>query len=149
LSLSFSGLTKSSRRNPPQDEQRIVDLKVRIKAIAHERKRFGYRLIHDMLRFEGIQVNQNCVYRLYEERQIAVNRRKKAKIPLAEHRTLFVPDNDSQVWSIVMNILANGIKGFPQAIRTDGGCELTSRVFMGWMHTNDVEHLLIQSGKPT
>ena len=36
-----------------------------------------------------------------------------------------------------------------QAIRTDGDSEFTSRVFMGWMHTNGIEHLLIQPGKPT
>ena len=35
------------------------------------------------------------------------------------------------------------------SIRTDGGPEFTSRVFMGWMHTNGIEHLLIQPGKPT
>jgi len=40
-------------------------------------------------------------------------------------------------------------RDFPQAIRTDGGPEFTSRVFMGWMHTNGIEHLLIQLGKPT
>lgn len=40
-------------------------------------------------------------------------------------------------------------RGFPQGIRTDGGPEFTSRVFMGWMHTNEIEQLLIQPGKPT
>ena len=40
-------------------------------------------------------------------------------------------------------------RGFPQAIRTYGGPEFTSRVFMSWMHTNGIEHLLIQPSKPT
>jgi putative transposase len=40
-------------------------------------------------------------------------------------------------------------RGFLQAIRTDGCPEFTSRVFMGWMHTNGIEHLLIQPGKST
>jgi putative transposase len=40
-------------------------------------------------------------------------------------------------------------RGFPSAIRTDGGPEFTSRVFMGWMHKNGIEHLLIQPSKPT
>ena len=34
-------------------------------------------------------------------------------------------------------------RGYPQAIRTDGGPEFTSRVFMAWMHRCGIEHLLI------
>jgi len=184
------GLTRSSKRNPPKDDQCTIDLKARIKALALERKRFGYRRIHDMLRLEGVQVNHKRIYRLYTEQKLAVKRRKKAKRPMSERAALFEPDTANQVWSIdfVMDSLANGRKlkcltvaddkthecvdiavdhgisglyvtrileqaavfrGFPQAIRTDGGPEFTSRVFMGWMYKNGIEHLLIQPGKPT
>jgi putative transposase len=51
----------------------------------------------------------------------------------------------------VTNILERAAKfrGYPQAIRTDGGPEFTSRIFMAWMHRCGIEHLLIQPGKPT
>jgi len=184
------GLSRSSWRNPPQDDEATAALRQRIKQLAHERKRFGYRRIHDMLKFEGVVVNHKRVYRLYTEQKLTVRRRKKAKRPITERAELLVPDVPNQVWSIdfVMDSLANGRKlkcltiaddkthecvdiavdhgisglyvtrvleqaaifrGFPQAIRTDGGPEFTSRVFMGWMHNNGIEHLLIQPGKPT
>ena len=44
---------------------------------------------------------------------------------------------------------ADIFRGFPRAIRTDGGPEFTSRVIMGWMHTNKIEHLMMHLGKPT
>ncbi len=175
------GLTRSSWRKPPQHDQSTIALKARIKALAHERKRFGYRRIHDMLRFEGVQVNHKRVYRLYTEQKLSVKRRKKSKRPMTERAELFIPKAANQVWSIdfVIDSLANGRKlkcltiaedkthecvdiavdhgisglyvtrileqaavfrGFPQAIRTDGGPEFTSRVLMGWMHTNGIAH---------
>lgn len=59
-----------------------MTLKARIKALAHERRRFGYRRIHDMLKFEGIAVNHKRVYRLYTEQKLSVKRRKKSKQPI-------------------------------------------------------------------
>jgi putative transposase len=184
------GLSRSSWREAPKDSRKTAELKERIKAIAHQRRRFGYRRIHDLLRMEGVEVNHKRVYRLYTEQKLSVKRRKKVKRPITERAELLVPDMPNEVWSIdfVMDSLANGRKlkcltiaddkthecvdiavdhgisglyvtrvleqaarfrGFPQAIRTDGGPEFTSRVFMGWMHTNGIEHLLIQPGKPT
>ena len=40
-------------------------------------------------------------------------------------------------------------RGYPQAIRTDGGPEFTSRALMAWMHQRGIEHWLIEPGKPT
>lgn len=40
-------------------------------------------------------------------------------------------------------------RGYPRAIRTDGGQEFTSRTFLGWAHARGIEHLLIEPGKPT
>jgi putative transposase len=109
---SLVGLSRSSWRNPPQDDDETMILKERIKALAHERRRFGYRRIHDMLKFEGIAVNHKRVYRLYTEQKLSVKRRKKSKRPITERAELLIPDAPNQVWSIdfVMDSLANGRK---------------------------------------
>lgn len=53
--------------------------------------------------------------------------------------------------SYVVRVLeqAARFRGYPRAIRTDGGPEFTSRVFLGWAHARGIEHLLIEPGKPT
>ncbi len=61
------GLSRDSYRNPPQPDQLSRDLCERIVDIAHVRRRFGYRRIHDLLRPEFPQVNHKRVYRLYRE----------------------------------------------------------------------------------
>jgi hypothetical protein len=53
------GLSRDSYRNPPQPDQLTRDLGERILDIAHVRRRFGYRRIHDLLRSEFPGVNQN------------------------------------------------------------------------------------------
>jgi putative transposase len=44
------GLSRDSYRNPPEADQMTRDMKDKIVEIAHTRRRFGYRRIHDMLR---------------------------------------------------------------------------------------------------
>ena len=44
------GLSRDSYRHPPQADQATVDLHEKIVEIAHVRRRFGYRRIHDLLR---------------------------------------------------------------------------------------------------
>ena len=39
-------------------------------------------------------------------------------------------------------------RGYPQAVRTDNGPELTSRAFMAWAQTHGIRHILIQPGRP-
>jgi putative transposase len=43
------------------------DLRERMKAIAHERRRFGYRRVHVLLKREGYLVNHKKLFRLYRE----------------------------------------------------------------------------------
>lgn len=50
-------------------------LRERMKAIAHERRRFGYRRLHVLLRREGYVVNHKRLFRLYREEKLAVRRR--------------------------------------------------------------------------
>ena len=44
------GLSRDSYRHPPQADQATQDLHEKIVEIAHVRRRFGYRRIHDLLR---------------------------------------------------------------------------------------------------
>jgi putative transposase len=58
----------------PQDA-----LRARIRELADLRKRWGYRMIHTLLRREGWSVNRKRVQRLYREEGLAVRRRGKKR----------------------------------------------------------------------
>jgi putative transposase len=47
--------------------------------LASERRRFGYRRLHLLLRREGILVNRKKLYRLYKEERLTVRRRSGRK----------------------------------------------------------------------
>ncbi len=53
-----------------------TELRDRICELAGEKRRYGYRRIHILLRREGWQVNRKRTYRLYREAGLAVRRRK-------------------------------------------------------------------------
>ena len=50
-------------------------LRQRLRALAHERRRFGYRRLHVLLRREGFTVNHKRLFRLYREERLMVRRR--------------------------------------------------------------------------
>lgn len=87
-----------------------TDLRARLRELADERRRFGYRRLHVLLRQEGHIVNRKKTQRLYREEGLTVRRRKfrrriavaRTPIPLAT-----VPNSR---WSIdfVHDQLANG-----------------------------------------
>jgi putative transposase len=50
-------------------------LRERLKALAQQRRRFGYRRLYVLLRREGELVNKKRVQRLYREERLSVRRR--------------------------------------------------------------------------
>jgi putative transposase len=50
-------------------------LSARLMALAHERRRFGYRRLHALVNREGVHANHKRVHRLYREAGLAVRRR--------------------------------------------------------------------------
>src|SRR3990172_8659589 len=50
------GLSRTSWREAPATDAETLALSTRIVELAHQRRRFGYRRIHDLLRAEGRQV---------------------------------------------------------------------------------------------
>lgn len=78
------GLSRDSYRHPPEVDEATQALSAAIIDIAHTRRRFGYRRIHDLLRPAFPQVNHKRVYRLYSTANLAVRKRKKVKRPANE-----------------------------------------------------------------
>jgi len=65
--------------------------------LAHERRRFGYRRIHVLLRREGVQANHKRIERLYRLAGLAVRkRRRRARVAL-ERQPLLVPATPQKV----------------------------------------------------
>ena len=104
------GLSRTSYREPPAADAQTVALSARIVELAHVRRRFGYRRIHDLLTREGHAVNHKRVWRLYRENNLAVRKRRKAKRISHGRQPLRKPTAVNQVWSLdfVMDALASG-----------------------------------------
>jgi len=73
------GLSRSTLRYESRRSEEDMQLSTHIVELAQERRRFGYRRIHALLRREGIEINHKRVYRLYREANLAVKRRKRRK----------------------------------------------------------------------
>ncbi|WP_411914398.1 MULTISPECIES: IS3 family transposase [Hydrogenophaga] len=103
------GLSRDSYRHPPQPDQATLDLHEKIVEIAHVRRRFGYRRIHDLLRPQFPGVNHKRVYRLYRQANLAVRRRKKSKRPVNERMPLQLARTVNEVWS--MDFVSDSLSG--------------------------------------
>jgi putative transposase len=82
-------------------------LRERICELAGEKRRYGYRRIHVLLRREGWSVNRKRTYRLYREAGLAVRRRKRKRIGLFERRPLPRPSAVNRSWS--MDFVSDGL----------------------------------------
>jgi putative transposase len=54
-------------------------LREKLRELAHQRRRFGYRRLHILLRREGLTINRKKTQRLYREEGLTVRRRKGRK----------------------------------------------------------------------
>lgn len=107
---SLVGLSRDSYRNPPKETELNEQLSAQIVQIAHARRRFGYRRVHDMLRPQFPSVNHKRVFRLYKAADLSVRKRKKAKRPTNERVLLRLAQRANEVWSMdfVSDSLASG-----------------------------------------
>ena len=76
------------------------DLRERIKVLASERRRFGYRRLHILLRREGHAVNKKRVQRIYREERLTVRRRGGRKRAMGARRPIETPLLPNQRWSL-------------------------------------------------
>jgi putative transposase len=75
-------------------------LRERLKELAAERRRFGCRRLHVLLRRDGVLVNRKKLQRLYREEKLTVRRRGGRKRALGERRPMDIPLAPNQRWSL-------------------------------------------------
>jgi putative transposase len=82
----------------------------RLRDLAAERRRFGYRRLGWMLAREGHAMNHKKLYRLYREEQLMVRRRRGRKRALGTRAPMTMPDAINQRWSLdfVADALSDG-----------------------------------------
>ena len=95
-SISCVRMTVRYRSRRPSDD----DLRQRLRALAHERRRFGYRRLHVLLRREGFTVNHKRLFRLYREERLMVRRRGGRKRALGTRAPMLVPQQPNERWSL-------------------------------------------------
>ena len=74
--------------------------RTRLKQLAAERRRFGWRRLKLLLEREGIRMNQKRLRRLYAEERLQVRRRGGRKRALGTRAPMMLPQGPNQRWSL-------------------------------------------------
>lgn len=75
-------------------------IRERMKAIAGERRRFGYRRIGVMLAREGMAMNKKKLYRLYSQERLTVRKRKGRKRAMGSRNPMPQAEAPNARWSL-------------------------------------------------
>jgi len=86
------------------------DIRKRLRELASERRRFGYRRLGLLLAREGVEMNHKKLYRLYKEERLVVRKRGGRKRALGTRAPMTVPQGRNQRWSLdfVSDALGDG-----------------------------------------
>lgn len=105
------GFSRSSVRYAGSRDKDDADLRARLRRLAEERRRFGYRRLAVLLRQELCEaLNLKKVYRLYCEEKLAVKRRRGRRRATGTRQPLPKAAKVNEVWSLdfVSDALSDG-----------------------------------------
>lgn len=72
----------------------------RLRELAAQRRRFGYRRLHLLLGREGLHLNHKKLQRLYRDERLQVRRRGGRKRALGTRAPMTIPQGPNQRWSL-------------------------------------------------
>lgn len=103
------GIGRSAARYEAQRKE-PDGLRQRLRELASERRRYGYRRLWVLLRREGFMVNHKRVYRLYRQEGLMVRQRKPRRRCASGRVPASAPARPNQRWSMdfVADSLADG-----------------------------------------
>ena len=131
-----------------------ASLRERMKAIAQERRRFGYRRLHVLLRREGFRVNHKRLFRLYREERLMVRRRGGRKPAIGTRAPMMIPMRPDERWSLdfVADQMTDGRRFRMLAIVDDCTRECLALVadtsLSGVRVARELDKLLAERGRP-
>ena len=131
-----------------------VSLRQRLRAIAQERRRFGYRRLHVLLKREGYMINHKKLFRLYREEKLAVRRRSGRKRAIGTRAPMMVPKAPNDRWSLdfVSDQLTCGRRFRILTVVDDCTRECLALVadtsLSGIRVGRELDRLMIERGKP-
>ncbi len=102
-------MSASTLRYQPRDDGNDA-LRERLKVLAEQARRHGYRILHSRLVNDGWAINVERTYRIYREEGLMVRKRRRKKLPVPERQPLLRPERPAEVWSMdfVLDELASG-----------------------------------------
>jgi len=77
-----------------------ASLRTRMVELAHERRRFGYRRLHVLLKAEGLVVNRKKTERLYREEGLKVRRRRGRRRAIGTRAPIPTANRANARWSL-------------------------------------------------
>jgi len=142
---------KTVRRVPTAD---APEIRQRLRALAGERRRFGYRRLGILLAREGITMNPKKLYRLYREEGLTVRRRRGRKRATGTRAPSTIPQAANQRWSLdfVADVLSWGRRFRVLAIVDDFTREALALVvdssINGRRVVRELDALIARRGRP-
>lgn len=96
---SLVGISRSCMRYIPRSPH-DGDLRQRLKNLAVQKKRYGARRLHVLLRREGLVVNHKRTERIYQEEGLALRTKPRKKLPSGIRVPLPRPTLPNELWAM-------------------------------------------------
>ncbi len=138
------------RRRRPDD----TPARVRLRELAAERRRFGYRRLHLLLDREGLHMNHKKLRRLYREERLRVRRRGGRKRALGLRAPLALPQAPNQRWSLdfVSDAMTDGRRFRVLAVLDDftreNLCLVPDTSLSGARVARELDAIIARRGRP-
>lgn len=94
----LAGLSRTGYRYNASPRDDVV-LRARLKVLASEYTRYGYLLLHALLKAEGLVVNKKRTYRIYTEEELQVRTKKRKKLQRTR-QPMIVPSAANKCWAM-------------------------------------------------
>lgn len=129
-------------------------IRARLRDLAAQRRRFGFRRLGMLLTREGIVMNRKKLLRLYREEKLAVRPRRSRKRALGTRAPIALPEGENQRWSLdfVSDALTDGRRFRILCIVDDFTRECLALVADTSLSSvrvaRELDHLIARRGKP-
>jgi putative transposase len=129
-------------------------LRERLRSLAAERRRFGYRRLHILLRREGTKVNHKKLRRIYADERLQVRRRGGRKRALGTRAPIALPQGPNQRWSLdfVSDMLTDGRRFRILAVVDDFTreclCLVADTSLSGQRVARELDAIIARRGRP-